>query len=567
VLKRREEMTQFLNNTVAGKDPTQDKIVNEEGSLVFLDRADRELYLHGSALRPRNSGGINVLGKDSFYHSTAGLIKMLDDRVDRAVEKEGIEYVMALAWYLGQVLGSRLAPTLMLTRLIINQSSVLLGNEELRHRFGVIIRDVFTRPDFLANALSYYKWRTESKTFTRAPNFFLDMLRDALERMKPHTLKAQKMLRRKTKLKHLIIALKPNPKRAAGYSHTTEAEMSALYKAIIEDGPLSKLTVDVDAETGKVQAEKLVSVLSDTSVTEEQVGEFVAENISKLPINEVIRNLGNIEDEQGAEIYRRLDEIFESGQDKVLNPFDLVFLEGECRGYNVSISASDYLIGQLDRVLTKHVTIPISAEKPLVMLDISGSMYPESFFFGINSGTGRSVDMRSGLRNACKVLALMPSLFSKNKGTQFWNWGTSVYNVTGEMRQYSKLSPNRLARTLFENILDKRYNEGTYMETCARTILSQISPRDLLVIITDETSFDRNDLTYHGMDKVVNDFALNGRTVIVNVSPNLGTVVKQNGGIVRTSGMDPSVYKVIQMLVDWNSFKKDILDRYEERMS
>ena len=303
---------------------TSKKVVNEEEYEVYKMRDDQALFLTASSFTPRNS----------FYNSMKTLLANFEKLIDREVSKEP-EFVRSLAWYLGKVMGIRLSPVIMAARL-----------NKAGHEITKIIKDVFTRPDFLANFLAYWKNQLGGMR-TISELTFLE-LRQKLESFNELTLKRRKMLTREFKLKDLIKILKPKPK---------DAKMSLFYRAIIEDTKASKLITIVDKETGEItKSEHTTAAISNDKVSHEKKQKFVQLNISKLPINSLIKNLSFLTADQAPELKARLESLFKSGSAmRFINPFDLIFLESiEHHGYNKGVRVVPEIITVCDEILKNN---------------------------------------------------------------------------------------------------------------------------------------------------------------------------------------------------------------------
>jgi len=193
-----------INETTKKSTATQ-TVVNPEGSLVLDRLPEVQLYLEASNLKLRT---------DSFY-STA------DEKLEsfltlaQEVTKKNPEYVLGLAKFLADN-GLRLSPVILLATLSNNHYS--FRNENVKF--------VFNTPQRIAEAVALRKKLPLNNSFLK------HALKESLENMNSFTLRKNKMLRRKVKLRDLINYLRPKP---------INEDMSKLYKAIIENAKEAKM--------------------------------------------------------------------------------------------------------------------------------------------------------------------------------------------------------------------------------------------------------------------------------------------------------------------------------------
>ena len=500
----------------------QNKIVNEEGYQVYKMRDDQALFLEASSFTPRNS----------FYHTTKDRLMNFESLIDRLIVSD-IKFVLALTWFLGKVMGVRLAPVIMTMRLAENTG----------HQLQKIVKDVFTRPDFIANAFGYWKHQKgEIKSF---PRDIFQLLKKQLESFNEVTLKNRKMLHREFKLKDLIKILKPMPK---------DAKRSKFYRAIIEDGKASKLSVEIDEKTGKVKkADHVTAAISDNRVSHAAKKKFVQESMKNIPINALIKNLSFLTDEDAPVLKERLEAIFKSGDGlRFVNPFDLILLESlHFRGYNTEVRVNQSILNILDQILKKYVSFELSAQKPVILYDRSGSMAGE------------------GHRTGSKFLALVDNLFSKDY--KFYTFASSRWDQCGESETPAAIvdvtehfkdlhdGPNMIARHIQSSI--KCYG-GTELLEAAKWTVSQNPEMDLFIIITDEVTWAESvNIEIHR--RIIPDH-LAGKVLLINVAPAQKSVFKPTAKIVRISGLDGKILQMVKAITDFDQFKKDIIARFEK---
>lgn len=510
------------------------KIKNEEGYTVYKMRDDQALFLEASSFVPRNS----------FYLGIKTKLENFEKLIDKLIATEP-QFVVALAWYLGKIMGIRLSPVIMVARLYS------AGTYCKR-----TIHEVFTRPDFLANFLSYWKGRIPGGLKSIRKEVLLT-LRKTLESYGELTLKRRKMLNREFKLKDLIKILKPKP---------ATSEMSLLYKAIIEDSKRSKLVTVVNKETGKVESsEHTTAAISDDRVSYKEKQEFVKLNVSKLPINSLIKNLSFLEGNDAGKLKTRLTSLFQDGSAmRFINPFDLIFLESiDHRNYNKSVRVPQEIEDVCDEVLKKFISFECKAQMPVILYDRSGSMEGE------------------GHRTGSKFLSMLNGLFtlrdfrfytfaSKNYGGYGASAGkirnntilpAGIEDVTSNFIDMpSSFGPNAIAKTIQNLIV---CNGGTELMNAVEWTVKCHPLMDLFIIITDEATW-ADEFNIEAYRRVIPDH-LAGKVLLINVAPNQKSIFKPSAKIVRISGLDGKIIKMIEALVDFDSFKKRMIEQYEAK--
>lgn len=498
-----KEETMELNQVV--KQNKTKKVMNEEGYAVYRRRVDQDLFLHAISFTPRNS----------YYHSDTERLNYLVE----LVQKNDQNYVEALSWYLGKNLGIRLSPTIMTTEL------ALLDNPNWTN-IKKIVRDVFTRPDFLANAAGYIKYKFNTKSFLdRMPAEFKKMLKEQLESFSELTLKKRRLRRRAIKLADLIKTLRPHPKTD---------EMSRLYKAIIENDKAASLKVVT--ENGKItSAEHITAAISSDKVTQAEKRKFVQENIKNIPINALIKNLTFLRGEDAPILEQRLDSAFQSGDGlRFINPFNLILLGDD------EIQVDPKIIRVLDKMLQKYVHVNIETKKPLILYDNSGSMTNEPHATGT------------------KFITLLNQIFRKD--FRLYTFNEDEKNITEEIKDIYNQSRgmNEFAHEFYKKI--KCYY-GTSLLKSMKNVLQECPEADLFIVVTDEVTWaDGNAIESYR--RVLPDRLL-GRTILFNACPGVGSVFKPGAEITRLAGLSGRIIPLMKAISNFDNFKQDVMLEFQ----
>jgi len=508
------------------------KVKNAEGYVVYKMKDDQSLFMTAISFVPRSS----------FYNNVKKQLENFEQLIDRMITTEP-KFVIALAWYIGKIMGIRLSPVLMAARLA-----------EKGHNINRIISDVFTRPDFIANFLSY--WKDRINGLQALPKEVFTNLKRQFESYNELTLKRRKMLSREFKLKDLIKILKPHPK---------DSKTSLLYRAIIEDSKSSKLETKVNKETGAIESsEHTTAAISDNRVSHIAKLEFIQKSIKNLPINSLIKNLSFLTAAQAPELKTRLKSIFKSGNGlRFINPFDLIFLESvDHRGHNQSVRVDPEIVAVCDEVLKEFVIFKCNAKKPVILYDRSGSM----------------VDERDGgiaHRVGSKFLSMLNGLFLKDFRFYTFSashtWGcynqqeksylpASILDVTAKFKEESvlNLGPNAIAN----KIQDKIHCEGgTELLEAMQWTIKNNPEMDLFIVITDEMTWAETHLI-EAYRRMIPEY-LAGKVLLINVAPSQVSVFKPTEKIIRISGLDGKIIKLIEAVTDFDGFKKRLIEQYE----
>jgi len=428
-------------------------------------------------------------------------------------------------------MGIRLASVIMTMRLAEN-----IKQDQLQK----IVKDVFTRPDFIANAFGYWKFRNgEIKSFPRG---MFVLLKKQLESFSDITLKKRKMLHREFKLKDLIKILKPQP---------VNSERSKLYRAFIEDSKASKLITVVNEKTGKIEkSDHITAAISSDKVSHEAKQEYVEKNIKDIPINALIKNLSFIGPDSVNEVKARLESIFKSGQGmRFINPFDLILLESlHHRGYNTEVRVNQPILDMLDQILMKYVSFELSAQKPVILYDRSGSM----------EGGGHRI--------GSKFLALMNNLFSKDYKFYTFSSGSrsglpaNIVDITESFKNMVSRGPNEVARQIQSSI---NCDGGTELLRAMKWTIENNLEMDLFIIITDEVTWSESS-NIEAYRRIIPD-KLAGKVLLINVDPSQKSIFKPSAKIIRLSGLDGKILQMVKAIADFDQFKKDIIAQFESK--
>lgn len=499
----------MFNKTTPKK--KEEIVRNEAGGHAYKLKPTRALFAQLSSFKP----------KSSYYLSEADKLKILEDAMMNCQPVEAI----ALAHYAATELGMRLAPALV-TAYIVNEHNI---QSDVVDR---VFRDVFVRPDMIANALGYLKHKKGGKSFLDGMDAVVRVnFRKVLESYKEHTLIRRKMLSREIKLKDLIKTLRPRP---------TSLHMSQLYKQIIEDGPMSKLKVVKD-ESGKVvKADHVTAVLSSTDTSEKEKAQYITENVGNIPIKALIANAKQIKPQDAKNLYDRLDDAFANGAKRYVNPLDIL----QC-GIGTRSPFNADVTKVLEDILDKHFHLDVDCDAPLIMFDVSGSM--------------STAHQDAGTLLGVRYLTLMRSLLGRD-GMRFMAFDTANRDLTMQMQMLATLRPYAFMENAAKYLTPRG---GTSLIQCTTEALRQ-QKHDGLIIFTDEqTWFDTKYDEYYlgGLTKMINQHGLGGQTAIVNVCPSNTTVVSNTAGVVRISGTNANILAALEPMFNWDKFVKSLVDK------
>lgn len=474
----------------------------DNGNTGFKDSKDFALFMSMLNFKPRNS----------FYTSCAENL----ERIEKLIDALPTEEVIAIAWFLGTKMGMRLSPTIALTR---KAKSTASGEIRLRLKFAV--REVFTRPDFIANSIGYmnHSYGLEMKDI---PTWLKRTFKSCLEGMKDITLTKRRMDNKGIKLKDLIKVLRPNPMKAV-------VKDKDIYKKIIE-GNLALLLNEEDQVTQSITA-----TLSNDTIRTEKKQEIIANSLQNMAINEIIRNISNIEPTYDnlnivsgkiVGILKREDSL------RFLNPFDLIVED--------KYIASEW-ITLFDTILEDYVKESIgSYGETTVLFDVSGSMHHRT-------------------DKALKFLALFRPVMDAGMEIE---WFSAKHWQDAEAQKIIKnaKTPNEFYRKLSDFIsktTDKRWWGCTHLITTLTEM--KYKAKKNIIIITDEFTYDNTSAL--GRVSAVTQ----GRNVILyNVDYSTTSAFSITSGILRCTGYDGKIIPMLPIFGNFKGFKAIIMKQFEE---
>jgi hypothetical protein len=470
------------------KKASKSTTVNPEGSVVLERKPEIQLYLEASNLN---------LKKNSFY-------AVAQDKLDNLLhlaKTTDKEYVFGLSKFLSDK-GLKTSPVILLSALSDRKFS--FGKEN--------VLSIFNTPQRIAEAIAL----NNLKKLKLNNSFKKHVLKVALENMQEHTLRKNKLRRRKIKTADLIKLLRPKPKTK---------EMEHLYKAIIENSKEASLKAD----------ENIISIKSSTKFNKEEKKELVEKNLDKIPLNQLIRNLKFIADEydfkKNIEMQHKVhDRLMAIDNYRFLNVFDI-------------ITASIY-VPQFQKLLMDIVTKFVAQIKhdfnfdknSTVLFDVSGSM------------TGL------GVEKGFQYLVLFSVLFEKLDAYVFSN---DLIIDNGKFIEVIKQIRNGKMNDAYRNFVEyaEEYSSGTALIDSTTELLKLKPEITNLIVVTDEVSWiEGENLT---REIYTLSSALKGKKlVIINPQVYKGTVFKEN--IVSVSGLTPNILLDMSILYDEAGFVKYI---------
>ena len=491
-----------LNPKVTHAQRGKETVRNPEGGLVYKTPADISLFLNASAFKIKNS----------FYYGAEETLNSLEQLIDTTND---VQYNLAVAKFLSEVLGIRLSPVLIVTREALRTKGGL--DPRARDLIKAVVPSVFDRPDKITNALAYTEYL--AKTFKVLPPYYKKALRDAFEKFDPYTLRKFKLARRSVKTSDVIKALRPRPRNA---------QLSALYRAILENSHEAAIEKDT----------VITEVLSDSSKTEQEKKAWVGVNLAKIPFNALIRNLTNVE--VTSENLITLSNRFTSGlrvvnglpSVKVANPFDLLTAAENSKSDKI-MSIADQALGNF----VSKVELGLEGADVSVLIDISGSMGP----YYARGG-------EQGIHIAAKYMSLLLPML-KDSNLKLYAFNTRVINKTDRVPLYKRMSISPVAvKNMF--LSDFAINGGTSLADSVREVAKQDNP-DLLIVISDEVSWADK----YGQNTVAM-FDVGVSVIAINPYPQgQFTVFDPHKPIVRLSSLDAKIFYYIPMLANFNKFK------------
>jgi len=481
-----------------------DLFINAEGGIVYKEDEKILLFLLMS----------NLKLADSFYETAEGRLNLFEHTLDSIPD---LKYKLALAHFMSNTIGIKLAPTLAITR----EAMRLKGkdNHSVDEEFEDHVRAIIDRPDKITNAMAYAQLMAGSAK--KLPPFYKKLLKESFENFNDYTLRKFRAERKQVKLADAIKILHPKP---------ANEKMSSFYKAIIEN------TKEASIEKGSV----ITEVLSDTSRTSQDKQEWIASNVEKIPINALLRNLTSVPNDREIHkvIARRVEEVLkvENGLPviKIVNPFDIIKASINCK--------NQLLRADLDSVLNNYarkLDLGVKDSKVTFLVDVSGSMG--------GGWMGRDRD-DSGTDIAALYLSfLFPALAEANT-IHFYTFDTSTKKENADA--YRLMTP---LNVYYSAKKDLNPRGGTALVDSAKRVVAKTDP-DILIIISDE-------VTWADTDKTVGwTFEKNAHpyVIMINPFPSGGTVFNKTNKVVKLSSLDAKLLYYIPALYDFKAFTKRI---------
>lgn len=438
----------------------REKVVNPEGSVVLGRSPEIQLYLEASNLK---------IKEDEFYQSAEEKLNLF---LELAYNVEP-NYVLGLAKFMSDN-GLKLSPVVLLSS---------LSGQKMPFNSDEHLLQIFNTPQRIAEAIGLQNM----KLVHLNNSFKKNILKKALENMSSYTLQKNKMSERKIKTKDLIKLLRPFPK---------DNFTAKLYLDLIQDGPLSKL-----------KEQTLVSVKSDDKMSIADKKKYYQENIDKIPVNMLIRNLRfiveNFDFKDGALMQIKVIEKLNSINDyRFLNIFDLITTAREVPQLEKALF--DVIKKFCDDVKDKFDYHGINGT---VLYDFSGSM------------DGK------GIEDGFKYLVLMSLIFDKLNIKCFSN------SLSGSSKLDSVITDIRkglISRAYTTTQSEFRANSGgTALLHSAKQLLSEQPEIHNLIVISDEVSWEEGSDLTGDINEVHN--AMKGRNLIlINPCVYKGTVFREN---------------------------------------
>lgn len=477
-------------------------VMNAEGGTVYKEDDEILLFLLMS----------NLKLNDSFYQTADERLNLFEATLDSIKD---LDYKLNLARFMSNTVGIKLAPTIALTREAMRLKGV--GHSTTCSTFHPAVRDIIDRPDKITNAMAYAEMLAGSAKYM--PPFYKKLLRERLENFNDYTLRKFRMERRKVKLSDAIKMLHPKP---------VNTKMARFYKDVIEGNKSASI------EKGSV----ITEVLSDASTSKLDKDAWIAENIERIPINALLRNLTNVPKDRNVHsaLVRRVRDVLqlENGLPviKIVNPFDVI---------KASINCNDQSLRRdLDAVISEYahnLNLGLKGKKITFLVDVSGSM-----------GGGWHNDNESGTYIASLYLSLLIPALSDGNTISFYTFDTSVKKEKADA--FALMSSLNVYYRAMEVLTPRG---GTALVTSAKKVVADSNP-DLLVVISDEVTWADTDNTVGW--KFANN--ANPYVIMVNPYPSGGTVFSKTNKVAKISSLDAKLLYYIPALYDFSSFKRHI---------
>jgi hypothetical protein len=484
-----------------GKGSNARKVINEEGASVLARVPEVQLYLEASNLKIKS---------DEFYKTADENLSKLIDGARKADPK----YVYGLSRFLTDN-GLKLSPVVLYS--VLSEKGISFNPENSALR-GVPLGDgalrTFNTPQRIAEAIGLVKGKHIKKLNN---SFKVHVLRNSLQTMGQFTLRKNKMSTRQIKLKDLIKLLRPNPK-----IHGPEADdYAALYKAIIEETKLSKMTEDT-----------LIRVKSNKELSDKEKQEYFQKNIDKIAVNELIRNLRFITDkfdfEREVELKRKvIAKLNGIKNHRFLNIFDII---ETCMHVPELESALFEVIKNFTSEVKKKFNYHADAT---ALFDVSGSM----------DGKGEELGF--------KYMVLLAMIFDNIKVYPF---GDDLYPADPKM--ISTIRDGKLSKAFG---LYKNRNQGTALVRSAEELLDKEKEIKNLIVVSDEVSWKEGEQMDHGIKSLASK--LKDKTLIlVNPTISVGTTFDTN--VVAMGSLTSAVLYNVMLATNQKAFI-EMIKEYE----
>jgi len=457
-------------------------VTNPEGSIVFERLPEIQMYLEASNLN---------IKENTFYQSAPERLKSILE-LSRKMDEQ---YMLGLSKFLADN-GLKLSPVVMLS--ILSDKKFSFKDHSLSY--------IFNTPQRVAEAVGM-----ESLGFLHLNNSFKkNILKRALENMSEFTLRKNRMERRRIKLKDLIKLLRPKPKDKA---------ISELYKAIIESSKEAKLE---DKDT-------FVSAKSSKEMKPEEKKKYFTENIEKIPLNQLVRNLSFLEmnfgfKEGNALKQKVIDRLNSVDSLRFLNLFDLI---------EACIHVPQ-MEKALFEVLKKHVG-KFKEEfgyegDSTILFDFSGSMNGDGFERGF-----KYLILFSLLNDGITLRAFSDGLFPE----QF-------KHVITQLKAGIISDAHEQLLRFFNS-----HSSGTALLDSVKELIDEDKEIKHMVVISDEVSWMEGEDLRNEITEVA-DATKGIKLILINPVVYKGTVFKEN--ILAVSSLTSSIMFDVMAFDNPNKF-------------
>lgn len=463
--------------------------------------------------------------RNSFYQTYDEKLVKIETLLNQLSKDD----VLVMSWYLGKIFGLRLTPTIGLTHLTQTEH-----DEEFRKKLKFAMADVFTRPDFLANSFGYLNFKHGLKMKEVQP-WLKKSYAKILESYSDITLKKRKMENRQIKLRDLICVLRPNPIKARIVDKD-------LYKAIIEGTLPSKLEMKVDEEGNITGTESITRILTESAISHEVKQDVIEKSLDKMAINEIIRNISNIDPNNGNNFEVVANKLYgiiaRPDSLRFLNPFDLVI---------TSDNVSPKWITLFDDVLVNYVKNNVAEFEGThtIVFDVSGSMK-----------WGEITGYQKGL----KFISLLKPIIPDSEVVFYSNKILKSDTATGIAKLWKTgFTPNGVYHSMSKALAKANaigFWSGTYtVETLNKLIAEK--PNNKFILITDEFTYD-DVYQYRHIKEAMKDKSL----LLYNVDSSGNSAFSVDSNIIRACGYEGSILSVLEILGNFGSFKTKIYDEF-----